>query len=138
MLELSDGFPTSPAGNLGPLGRSRPEPTPRFPPGANGGAYNAVMPPVRLLPFAAADGATNMAADEAMLEAAERGLASLRFYTWTEPTLSLGYFQPASGKEALASLASLACVRRSTGGAAIVHHPALTHHPALPAHRGGS
>ena len=55
------------------------------------------MPPIRLMPFAAADGAANMAADEALLEtASDRGLASLRFYTWTEPTLSLGYFQPAT------------------------------------------
>ena len=26
--------------------------------------------------------------------AAMHGIASLRFYTWSEPTLSLGYFQP--------------------------------------------
>ena len=37
-----------------------------------------------------------MAADEALLEAASRGVASLRFYGWSEATLSLGYFQPAA------------------------------------------
>ncbi|MCI0701769.1 MAG: lipoate--protein ligase family protein [Planctomycetia bacterium] len=118
---------------------------------------------LRLLPFASADGATNMAADEAMLESAVLGVASLRFYTWTEPTLSLGYFQPNVVRsrsererqplaeradhiqesrrlaeradhtpERDANLSSLAWVRRSTGGAAIVHHHELTYALALP------
>jgi lipoate-protein ligase A len=87
---------------------------------------------IRLLPFAGADGATNMAADEALLESAARGIASLRFYTWSEPTLSLGYFQHASERTADANLAWLAWVRRSTGGAAIVHHHELTYALALP------
>jgi lipoyl(octanoyl) transferase len=87
---------------------------------------------VRLLPFASADGATNMALDEAMLEsAAARGVASLRFYTWSEPMVSLGYFQP-SADRATGSLAALAWVRRSTGGAMIVHHHELTYSFALP------
>jgi lipoyl(octanoyl) transferase len=87
---------------------------------------------VRLLPFAGADGATNMSADEALLESAVRGVAALRFYTWTEPTLSLGYFQHASERTSDANLAGLAWVRRSTGGAAIVHHRELTYALALP------
>lgn len=88
---------------------------------------------IRLLPFATLTGAKNMAADEAMLEtASERGLASLRFYTWSEPTLTLGYFQPAAVREQLPNLASLSWVRRSTGGAAIVHHHELTYAFALP------
>src|SRR5262245_4175177 len=101
------------------------------------------MSTLRLLSFVSADGPTNMAADEAMLEtAAESGLASLRFYTWAAPTLSLGYFQSASVVRSLSSglLASradhtqdLPWVRRSTGGAAIVHHRELTYSLALPA-----
>jgi lipoate-protein ligase A len=87
---------------------------------------------IRLLPFAGADGATNMSADEAMLESAVRGTASLRFYTWNEPTLSLGYFQRAEERAADANLSRLAWVRRSTGGAAIVHHHELTYALALP------
>ena len=84
---------------------------------------------IRLLPFASADGATNMARDEAMLESASsRGLASLRFYTWTEPTVSLGYFQSSADRRP----ANLAWLRRSTGGAAIVHHHELTYAFALP------
>ena len=85
---------------------------------------------IRLLPFAAADGATNMSADEALLEAAVSGAASLRFYTWAEPTLSLGYFQRAADRGP--AVAGLPWVRRATGGAAIVHHHELTYALALP------
>lgn len=87
---------------------------------------------IRLLPFAGADGPTNMSADEALLESAVKGVASLRFYTWSEPTLSLGYFQRAEERTESASLSRLAWVRRSTGGAAIVHHHELTYALALP------
>jgi lipoate-protein ligase A len=91
---------------------------------------------IRLLPFASLDGPTNMAADEVMLEsAAERGIASLRFYTWTQPTLSLGYFQTSMVREEVPSLAFLSWVRRSTGGAGIVHDRELTYSFALPPHR---
>ena len=39
-------------------------------------------------------GPWNMAVDEALLlDAVENGNATLRFYQWSEPTLSLGYFQ---------------------------------------------
>lgn len=91
------------------------------------------MTTIRLLPFASADGPTNMAVDEALLESArDSGVASLRFYTWTEPTVSLGYFQPGESR-LRPNLAGLAWVRRSTGGATIVHHHELTYSFALPA-----
>ena len=99
------------------------------------------MHSVRLLLFAADSGAGNMARDEALLlSAADRGVATLRFYTWTEPTLTLGYFQaklgsplPAAG-EGLGVRGNLPWVRRSTGGAAIVHDPPheITYSLALP------
>ncbi len=97
-------------------------------------AYNSGMTPIiRQLPFAVADGATNMACDEVMLEsAAEHGLASFRFYGWSVPTLSLGYFQPHDSTSHTA-LQALPWVRRSTGGAGIVHHHELTYSFALPA-----
>lgn len=73
-----------------------------------------------------------MAADDAMLHSAyESGIASLRFYSWDVPTLSLGYFQPATEREAIPELA---WVRRATGGATIVHDPSteITYSFALP------
>jgi lipoate-protein ligase A len=75
-----------------------------------------------------------MAADEVLLEAAATtGIPSLRFYGWSTPTLSLGYFQPAAHRLADPSLANLPYVRRATGGDALVHHHELTYALALPA-----
>jgi lipoate-protein ligase A len=82
----------------------------------------------RLLPFAIADGSTNMAADESLLEAAVSGTASLRFYTWSPPTLSLGYFQPSHVR-----LSNVVWLRRPSGGGAIMHHHELTYCLAVPA-----
>jgi lipoate-protein ligase A len=92
---------------------------------------------VRLLPYAAAGGARNMAADEALLESACRGSASLRFYGWDGPTVSLGYFQPARLRQGDPLLAGLPCVRRPSGGATLVHHHELTYALALPAAAAG-
>lgn len=97
-------------------------------------AYNSRMKTVRLLPFETLSGPVNMAADETMLRtAAESGLASLRWYRWSEPTLSLGYFQPASDRHSDPRLARLAWVRRASGGGALVHHHEVTYALALPA-----
>ncbi len=90
-------------------------------------------PHCRLLPFHVADGAWNMAADEVLLEAAVAGIASLRFYGWSQPTLSLGYFQPEAVRRAYPRLEELAWVRRPSGGAALVHHLEVTYALALPA-----
>src|SRR5262249_44203157 len=91
---------------------------------------------LRHLQLEGGSGAANMAADEVLLEAASRGTASLRFYTWAEATLSLGYFQPAAER-----LPGLPWVRRASGGSALVHDQELTYCLALPAgapwQRGG-
>lgn len=85
------------------------------------------------MPLESLAGPANMAADEALLHSAsESGLASLRFYTWIEPTLTLGYFQPATDRFADERLAGLPWVRRITGGAALVHHHEVTYALALP------
>jgi lipoate-protein ligase A len=91
-----------------------------------------IPPSVRLLPPHEADGAWNMAADEVLLETAVAGRASLRFYTWTVPTLSLGYFQAAAVRLTDPRLAELPFVRRPSGGAALVHHHEVTYALALP------
>jgi lipoate-protein ligase A len=87
---------------------------------------------IRLLPFETLSGPANMAADEVLLEAAGEGSASLRFYAWSQPTLSLGYFQPAAVRLVDSKLAKLDWVRRPTGGAALVHDREVTYALALP------
>jgi lipoate-protein ligase A len=87
----------------------------------------------RLLPYRVSDGASNMAADEVLLEAAQGGTASLRFYGWTPATASVGYFQSYHLLQSDPLLACLPFVRRPSGGAALVHHHEITYALALPA-----
>src|SRR4051812_20081770 len=89
-------------------------------------------PCCRLLPFHVADGPWQMAADEALLESAGRGVASLRFYGWPTATLSLGYFQPEAVRRADPRLRELPWVRRPSGGSALVHHHEVPYALALP------
>lgn len=81
-----------------------------------------------------------MAVDEALLEAAEArpAPATLRFYQWAVPTLSLGYFQRHEDRRSHAP--SLACplVRRASGGGAILHDREWTYSLVLPAAHGFS
>jgi lipoate-protein ligase A len=74
-----------------------------------------------------------MAADEALLESLAAGVASLRFYTWSTATVSLGYFQPAELRRTDPLIADLPWVRRSSGGGALIHHHEVTYALALPA-----
>jgi lipoate-protein ligase A len=74
-----------------------------------------------------------MAADEVLLEAAVAGIASLRFYEWSEATVSLGYFQPEAVRRGDPLLAGLPFVRRPSGGGTLIHHHELTYALALPA-----
>lgn len=99
----------------------------------------------QLLAHEVADGPANMALDEALLDAAVSapGLAFFRTYEWTEPTLSLGYFQSLSEAESDPRLRGVATVRRPTGGGAIWHHHEVTYALILPvshpsARRGGT
>jgi lipoyl(octanoyl) transferase len=73
----------------------------------------------------AADGATNMAIDEAVWLGRRRGAAppTVRFFAWAPPTVSLGYGQPLDRHvdvEACRRL-GVGLVRRPTGGSAIYH-----------------
>ncbi len=78
-------------------------------------------------------GLMNMAIDDAMLDyATEHQRVLLRLYQWSEPTLSLGYFQKIEERELHAASRSIALVRRATGGGAIVHHHDLTYSLAVP------
>lgn len=85
----------------------------------------------RLLPYAVADPAWNMAVDGALVHHATT--PTLRLYGWDPPAVSLGRFQP--GRADLGDLldAGLPVVRRMTGGGAIVHWHELTYSVTLPA-----
>jgi len=91
---------------------------------------------LRLIVDGPLDGPENMARDEALMLRVGAGESppTLRLYQWDPPTISLGYFQPF---EAVAALpepeASLAVVRRLTGGGAILHDRELTYSLMLPA-----
>jgi len=93
---------------------------------------NTNLPPTtwRLIDTGAANGAWNMAVDEAILESIRLDEAppTLRLYTWEPPCLSLGYAQPFSDvdTERLAER-GWNVVRRMTGGRAILHTDELTY-----------
>jgi len=84
----------------------------------------------RLLRHAPAPGAWNMSVDEAVLESVVAGKSppTLRLYAWAPACLSLGLAQPVSDVD-VAALAERAwtCVRRPTGGRAILHIDELTY-----------
>jgi len=88
----------------------------------------------RLLEDGAAPASWNMAVDEAVLTLLpRRNVPTLRLYAWAHPTLSLGYFQPASDVDRAACAArGIALVRRSTGGRAVLHADEVTYAVAAP------
>lgn len=91
------------------------------------------MEHARLILDDPADGAWNMSVDQALLETADStGLITLRFYRWSEPTLSLGYFQSFKDRIEHPPSANCKLVRRKTGGGAILHHHELTYSLCVP------
>ena len=86
-----------------------------------------------------ADGALNMALDEALMRrAAATGEAVFRVYGWSGRTLSLGRNQRARGcydADAAREL-GVSFVRRPTGGRALLHHREVTYSATLPVAEG--
>ncbi|HPS79927.1 MAG TPA: hypothetical protein PLS53_17350, partial [Thermoanaerobaculaceae bacterium] len=79
----------------------------------------------RLIVDGAQRGAWNMAVDEALVEAVDRGDSPpvLRFYRWEPACLSLGFAQPFGAADAEFCAANgVDLVRRPTGGRAVLHH----------------
>ena len=95
----------------------------------------------RFLETAPADGAFNMAVDDALLRSVRAGgPPTLRLYAWSPPCLSLGRNQPARGEYDAVRLASagIDLVRRPTGGRAVLHDDELTYAVAAPVQLFGS
>ena len=73
-----------------------------------------------------------MAVDELLLEQAVAGRMALRFYGWSEPTLSLGYFQAHADRDSHPPSRTCTLVRRRSGGGAILHDHEITYAFAMP------
>jgi len=85
----------------------------------------------RLIQSGFADGAMNMAVDEAIAAAVAAGdqPPTLRFYGWQPPAVSLGYHQELDSgidRDAVAER-GYSIVRRPTGGRAILHADEVTY-----------
>jgi len=90
----------------------------------------------RLLKTGLADGATNMAIDEAILWAVAEGESrpTLRFYGWQPPCLSIGYSQSMQGEVDIGRCreSGIDFARRPTGGRSILHANELTYSVVAP------
>ena len=77
------------------------------------------------------DAAFNMALDEALLDSVSRlGKPALRFYGWTEPAATFGYFQKYAEVERATQLRPL--IRRPTGGGIVPHDADWTYSFVVP------
>jgi lipoate-protein ligase A len=77
------------------------------------------------------DAAFNMALDEALLEKVSQiAKPVLRFYGWTEPAATFGYFQKISEAEPATPLRPL--IRRPTGGGIVPHDADWTYSAIFP------
>jgi lipoate-protein ligase A len=84
-----------------------------------------------LLQSGACPSAFNMALDEALLGASARiGKPVLRFYGWTEPAATFGYFQKYADVERATLLCPL--IRRPTGGGIVPHDTDWTYSLVFP------
>ena len=84
-----------------------------------------------LMPSGPCPPAFNMALDEALLESMSRlGRPVLRFYGWTEPAATFGYFQKYADVERATHLRPL--IRRPTGGGIVPHDADWTYSLVFP------
>lgn len=85
----------------------------------------------RLIQDEPRDACANMAIDEAIFIAFEKGLVpkTIRLYGWKPPAISIGYFQKTSKlfQQKRLKEISLDLVRRPTGGRAVFHEEELTY-----------
>ena len=98
---------------------------------------NHVLSTWRFVPPIQASGNVQMSIDYWLFKQYENGfsLPTLRFYTWSKPTISLGYFQkkyPKNWHHLTWKHQSLDLVRRPTGGRAVLHQEDLTYSIIMP------
>lgn len=91
----------------------------------------------RLIDHGAAEGAWNMALDDALFREAESGRVAgpaVRLYAWSPPCLSLGFHQslPEACDEGFCRSAGVDVVRRPTGGKAVLHADEVTYSVTSP------
>ncbi len=90
----------------------------------------------RLILSGHSDGYTNMAVDEAIMEAVGAQIAppTLRLYGWRPPAVSLGYFQEVDESIDTEAIQGRGwdLVRRPTGGRAILHDDEVTYSVCVP------
>ena len=89
----------------------------------------------RLLSMGANPAAMNMAVDEAILLAQkEQPNPTLRFYEWSSPAFSFGYFQDITSEVNVEACRTdgIELVKRMTGGGTVVHGWELTYTLILP------
>ena len=89
----------------------------------------------RLLNMGKGSAAMNMAIDEAILRAQkEQPNPTLRFYGWTQPAFSFGYFQNIAEEVDIDACRAdgIQLVKRMTGGGTVVHGWELTYTLILP------
>ena len=89
----------------------------------------------RLLNMGKNSAAMNMAIDEAILAVQkEQANPTLRFYGWTQPAFSFGYFQDIASEVDVdeCHAAGIELVKRMTGGGTVVHGWELTYTLVLP------
>ena len=90
----------------------------------------------RLITDGPAEGSWNMAVDEALLYLAQAGARTpiLRFYSWSQPTLTIGRLQKTGDGLNLGHIAAMGIpvVRRVTGGRALLHWREVTYSMVIP------
>lgn len=90
----------------------------------------------RLIKTGYLSAAENMAIDEAVLAGVAKGESapSLRFYGWSPPAISIGYFQSLEEEVDLEACKkfSVDFVRRVTGGGAVLHEHEITYSIHIP------
>lgn len=98
--------------------------------------FDFLMQPWRLIKSPPSDAFTNMAIDEAIFNSVLEGTSppTLRFYAWSPPAVSVGYFQDTLNEVNIPACNELGIdiVRRLTGGRAVLHDKELTYSVICP------